>query len=824
MVPHEQNQCFTGRDKFLEELFNKFRQTFSTVRHHGRLALFGMGGIGKTQAALEFVYRYQASYRRIFWISGVNQDALLDGYEKIANRVKILILPDSEPVEIAERVLSWLNQEQDWLLVIDNVDDIDILSTGNLGNWNSMQLLLPQTGPQQHTLITTRNPHADNIPAQGVEVPLFDRKESIELLTTVSNISLFPDSPENDVAEQIVEELGHLPLAIWQAASYVTQVAGSFTKYLRLYKEYRMHVNSWIPQGSLYSHCVATTWAISFDAVRMINPTAAEIFRLLSLLNPDGILIDFLRSGADALPDGLRQLISHEANLLNALLILESFSLLKWNRQNETVVIHRLVQAVVKDEMSDTDLTSFGAITVNIFDQSFPQEVSDKSWAICRLYVDQVMEPLMDPETPETKQSARVMNRVGCFLRYDGKTIDSERLLVRSFEICRRTVGEDHLSTLTVMRNLAITYQMQGRTGEAASLASEVLEKRRRILGEDNSATLASMHNLATMTWDRGLRNDAVAMMEEMLKRNRIVHGEGNPETLVAMSNLAEMYFSQGRWSDAQVLQEEVLEKRKSILWEEHPAVLMSMRDLAVTYQAQGKGVEAATLEEQELEKWMGILGEDHSNTLTTMSSLASTYYAQGRVGDAIVLGEKALAKRHQILGAEHPDTLTSMHNLAMFRSQTEDTVPLHKEVLEKRRRILGEEHPETLATMANLAGAYYTQGRIGDAIVLQEKVFERRRSILGIEHPDTLTSMSSLAVIYRDQGRTDDAVALLEEVLEKRERILGKHHPDTLRCLDNLASMYVAQGRSVEAIMESLQALLNPLVKVTLLEEALDT
>jgi len=372
MVPYERNQYFTGRDVFLEQLFTKFRDS-SPARYHGRLALYGMGGIGKTQTALEFVYRYQSYYSRIYWISAVSQESLLDGYGKIAKRAEIKMPTDLKPIEIADRVLSWLRETQHWLLVIDNLDDINILSTDNLGVQNIVQILLPQCGSQQHTLITTRNPRADDIPAQGVEVPIFDKTESIELLMSVSNISLLPNSSENETAEKIVEELGHLPLAIDQAAAYIKQVAGNFARFLSHYTEYRRHVNRWIPQRPHpYPHSVATTWAMSFNAVFTSHHTAAELFRLLAFLNPDGILIDFLRSGSAALRDDLRQLVSQDIKLSDALLRLETFSLLKWNRLDETLVVHRLVQAVVKDEMSDTELTSFRAMTVDVCNQSIP--------------------------------------------------------------------------------------------------------------------------------------------------------------------------------------------------------------------------------------------------------------------------------------------------------------------------------------------------------------------------------------------------------------------------------------------------------------------
>jgi hypothetical protein len=179
MVPYERNQFFVGRDSFLKKLGDKLSVNSSTSRYHGRVALFGLGGIGKTQIALAFVYRSQITYCRIYWISGATQEALLDGYAEIAKRAQ---------------VISWLNRTQNWLPVMDNLDDINVLSTHNLGGQKIISTLLPQSGPGHHTLITTRNPNADNIPARGEEVPLFDESEAIDLLSSLSDISVPPNS------------------------------------------------------------------------------------------------------------------------------------------------------------------------------------------------------------------------------------------------------------------------------------------------------------------------------------------------------------------------------------------------------------------------------------------------------------------------------------------------------------------------------------------------------------------------------------------------------------------------------------------------------
>ena len=187
--------------------------------------------------------------------------SLLSGYQKIAKKAGLQIASDSSPVEIAEHVLSWLQREQNWLVVIDNLDDIKVVDG-----------FLPETGPHQHTLITTRNPNSAGIPAEGLEVPLLDLDDSVDLLSTLSNITIVSNSPESEQADQIVEKLGYLPLGIEQAAAYVREVAGDFVTFLKDYDENRRELHRWVPQGIRpYPHSVATTWSMSFKSSETIT-------------------------------------------------------------------------------------------------------------------------------------------------------------------------------------------------------------------------------------------------------------------------------------------------------------------------------------------------------------------------------------------------------------------------------------------------------------------------------------------------------------------------------------------------------------------------
>jgi tetratricopeptide (TPR) repeat protein len=358
----------------------------------------------------------------------------------------------------------------------------------------------------------------------------------------------------------------------------------------------------------------------------VLHPSTKLLLRLFAFLNPDGILIEFLVSGAKALDDDLRQVISNRSKTAEALLELEKFSLIKWDRSNRSISIHRLVQTVVSDGMSDKELTSTLDSVIDLCYQSFPEEVTNETRPLCRKYQVQVVEPLLRMKTICSLKSAEIKSRVGDFLGDDGKYNDSEKLFLQVLKIYTHISGIEHSDTLGAMHHLALTYWQQGRNAEAVKLNEEVLEKKKRILGEEH------------------------------------------PDTLATMGSLALTYWRQGHNAEAAKLGEEVLEKTKRILGEEHPDTFMAMGNLAFTYSQQGRNAEAAKLGEEALEKKKRILGEEHPDTIATMSNLASTYYNQQRCpAEVTKLFEEVLEKRKRIVGDRHPDTIFTMQWLVIL-------------------------------------------------------------------------------------------------------------------------------------------------------------
>src|SRR5579859_4617255 len=657
---YQRNPYLLGRTKLLQVLREKLCTSQSQTYNH-RVALFGLGGVGKTQVAVEYVFKYRSKYHSTFWISAATLADLQTGFQEIAEKTKCVTVDQKDAASTAKAVLRWLEQQTSWLLVLDNLDEISIVD-GYLPDISS---------GNGHLLITTRNQDPTAIPAQGLEVEVFDSDDAVDLLLLRATGTKESQSETHSVGAEIVAELGYLPLAIEHAAAFIRQSLPDISKFLDIYSKSRKRFLERVPkQNYAYSRAVAATFLLSFDAVKKINPNAAELLTLFAFLNPDGILIDFLQAGRNGLGEPLKTLVGDSFGFGAALADLGQYSLIRQANADQTISVHRLVQAVLRDNLDADRKTQFMKFTVSLFLSGFPHFQEDKR-ELCRRYQAQVDGPLQTLFELGTENVAKISVRFALFLDADGKASACESFERIAVDIQTNIFGAEHPDTLTSMNNLASTYWSLGRLKKAAALQEEVLGKRRRILGAEHPDTLTSMGDLGLTYRAQGRTGEAAALQEEVLEKSRRILGAEHPDTLTSMGNLASTYQDQGRTGEAAALQEEVVEKSRRILGAEHPDTLTSMGNLASTYQAQGRTGEAAALQEEVVEKHRLILGAEHPDTLRSMSNVASTYCAQGRTAEAAVLQEEVLEKRRQILGAEHPDTLTSMNNLAStYRAQ----------------------------------------------------------------------------------------------------------------------------------------------------------
>ena len=655
IVPYQKNDQFTGRVAFLDTLAAKLWKNNSPQFSH-RIVLYGLGGVGKTQIALQYAHTHRDRYGNIFWVSAVNETSLLASFQDIGKRTGCVAnIETLEPSEIATRVLSWLNMQERWLMVFDNLEDDSII-----------EKYLPYSSPLKHMVITTRDRHFD-ISAEGIEVDVLPVDDAIEFLLTRSK-TVDTDASREE-AKGIVKLLGCLPLAIEQAAAYIRQVlAQNIFKFAQRYKDVKIRLDK-KPQKGIrdYKDSVATTWSMSFKLIENINRDASTLLRIMAFLDPDGIPIEFLEAGKNGVNEEFRQFLPDSERFDRALADLERFSLIKRKgiEKKSMVVIHRLVQDVVLDHMVPEIRSDMINAVITLSALAFPnwntlQTIDNETRLKCREYQDQVLVLLSKVPLNDSTVLGSTTYRMGRFFLDEGKYKHGMDLMMKALHSFEKAETRDIRSIIRIKGHIGWVPYFLEQYEQSIGILEPHLRIAEKLLGEEDLDTLEIIENLAMSFQGEGRVEHAIDLQEKVLNVRRKVLGIKDADTLTAMHNLAGYFHSQNRFTDAMRLGEEVLQGRILLLGEDHPNTLSTMSDLGVYYGELGEVEDQLRLAERVLEASMRILGADHNETLITMYNLAIACYRYGgKSHQTLQLAQQSFEGSRRILGADHPTTKT---------------------------------------------------------------------------------------------------------------------------------------------------------------------
>jgi tetratricopeptide (TPR) repeat protein len=664
-VPYRRNVFFTGREGLLKSLREHLTGT-KAVALTQTLAIHGLGGIGKTQTAVEYAYRYRQEYQAVLWVRAAARDTLISDYESIVNLLHLIEKDEQDQTRIVEALKQWFSRQKDWLLILDNADDLEILPD-----------FLPG-GEKGHLLLTTRDPAVEGM-ARSVEVEQMDMQEGIDLLLRrargLASETLLEQTSQEDrvIAEQVVKEMGGLPLALDQAGAYIEQTRCGLARYLEMYQQRRADLLKWrrrVPSD--YPKTVATTWTLAFESVEQLHPAAAELLRWCAFLDPDSIPEDLFVEGASELGPILQSVVKDAFAFNETIDVLRSFAFIRRLGDTNGLTMHRLVQLVLKDRLDSPTQHQWAERTVRFVNAAFPV-VKFETWKQCKRYLPQVFACFdqMTLHGIQTEEASSLLHRAGWYLNEHARNNEAEPLYLRALAIYEKTRGPEHPSTSTILNNLAILYKDQGRYREAEPLYERALAIDEKTLGPEHPDTSATLHNLAQLYYFQRRYQEAEPLYERALAIYEKTRGPEHPDTSTALHSLAYLYQSQGRYQEAEPLYERALAIYEKTLGPEHPDTSRTRDNLAQLYYLQGRYQEAEPLYLNALATKERTLGPEHPSTSITLNNLAILYKDEGRYREAEPLYLRALAIYEKTRGPEHPRTAIALENYASFLQQT---------------------------------------------------------------------------------------------------------------------------------------------------------
>jgi tetratricopeptide (TPR) repeat protein len=674
-------------------------------------------------------------------VHAASEEVLMTSFRGLAE-----LLPDGAAKEetdqrkLVRAITRWLEQCQDpWLLIVDNADDLSLV-----------QQYLPGQG-NGSVLLTTRANAVGSL-AEPLDVEAMGVMEGTHFLLHRTHRQDASEEESNE-ATNVVIALDGFPLALDQAGAYIEETGCSFGDYLQLYHTHRQTLLARRGrQATNYPDSVAMTWSLSFQQIEHKSPAAAELLRLCALLAPDHIPEELLREGAPYWPPLLQQAAADLLTFNQMIEQLLAFSLVKRLTADQTLSMHRLVQAVQLERMEAGEQRQWAermVCAVNAVFPAQPEEVS--SWPQCLRYLEQVQacDTLIQKENLVLVEAADLLSRSGAYLREHASYALAQALSQRALSIREQQLGPHHPLTASSLNDLGRLYWRQGKYEQAESLFVRALSIREQQLGPHHLETAKLLHNLGFL------------------------------------------YGDQGKYEQAESLFVRALSIREQQLGPHHSQTAFSLNNLGVLYRRQGKYEQAEPLLARSLSICEQQLGPHHLETAGGLNNLGCLYFEQGKYEQAEPLFARTLSICEQQLGPHHPETASSLSNLGCLyfeQGKYEQAEPLCVQALSICEQQLGPHHPLTAEGLFKLGLLYCEQGQSEQAEPLLVRALSIQEHTLSAQHPDLASTLSGLARLSEAQGHLQKAAALYQQVLTIREQVYGPHHRKTIQTQESLS------------------------------------
>ncbi|WP_198953315.1 FxSxx-COOH system tetratricopeptide repeat protein [Kitasatospora sp. CB01950] len=814
----QRNHSFTGRVKVLDDLRAQLAGGTTAVLPPPQ-TLYGLGGVGKTQVALEYAHRYMSHYDLVWWIDAEQSENVVVDLAELASRLGLRVGDNvNEAAQAARDALRQGNPTPNWLLIFDNADEP-----------SEIRRFFPD-GPG-HILVTSRNQGWSG-QAGVLNVDVFDRTESVDHLTRRVRGLARAD------ADRVADAVGDLPLAVEVAAAWLETTRTPVDTYVSQLKAEATRVLAAGETPVDYPTPVGLTWNVSITRLREQSPAAVRLLELCAFFAPEPIsLKQFFFS------EQMRvALYPYDEELTDTFLLgkvlraVSRYALAKTDAGSDSFQVHRLVQAVVRSGMTDADRNIAAHQVHRILVNARPPRgdtddpanwpTLEKIWPhlapsraqdcdereVRELLIDRVRylwkrvdlsqalqlgrqldeawtvrsESEADPVEKRTwqRQILSLRLQTANVLRSQGAYNDALELDQATLAGQRELLGEHHPYTLMTANSMAADLRYLSRFQEALALDLDTYSQFVELFGEDDPRTLTVANNLAIDHRLVGNSREALELDQDTFERNSAVRGSHHPYTLGTKSNVARDLRELGDYKGSVDLLREVTEAFADLTQSDLPEELRNAKSLAVSLRRAGKYAEARELTERTYERYIDLFGPDFADALACRLNLAADLSAAGDKETARDIATDAYEGHRRLFGDEHPFTYACENNLSIYLRGSSDVagaISHGRSATEGLGRVLGHEHPFTLNASINLANALAENRELAEAEAMARAAYGGLVTRYGANHPDALICQANLAVTLRVAGRRSEAENLRMQAIAALVELFGEDHPSVL-------------------------------------------
>lgn len=827
LVPYDKNDQYVSREDIMQCLWE---QLHIDARTHARVALVGLGGAGKTELAIASVHRYRSDHpdHLVFWIHAANANRMRQELLFVAD-ILGLCGGNHPAADILEHLRRWLADPKNgsWLIVLDNADDLRVFTdsgqsshSGSSSGTTFLDGYIPHAS-HGSILATSRSKQVGQYlvrkPSQLVEVGQMSEHEILKLLRGRDL-----RGTDEDMLE-LADQLEFLPLAVIQAAAYITSRSMPVKRYITLLKADDTQLVSLLDKvpgnqftGSRSNISVASTWKLSFNQICDQDSQAADLLAVMTFFDRQRIPIEWLRGSIN------EQEPQDAIEFEDGLGLLKAYSLISERCDPSTnVEMHRLIQVIMRSWLSERGEAQSRAMeALWRISRHFPSgdyTTRDE----CKNNLPHAHKILDDPlisettlDRPSELQRAWLRAKVARYLHSQNRFSDADAqssLALAGLKYAKHKFDEETLQVQ--LEHVRILRALENHDA-AVKLAQEARKDSKRRFGEEDDLTLAATERLFQALENRGDRSEATKLARAYTESKRKKLGSRHPDVIGGMHKVASLLKIQGKWNDAEQYERQITQSKSidSSLGFKHPKTLKARFRLGKTLSNQGRYREADEEFRKVIKGQKEAIGDEHHDTLITMFHLAQNLHRIHQLDEAESLLRKLLQHCHDFFSSNHSETWLVTANLtAVLQDLSQKTRPpnptylhesrkLNEELLRSQTEHLPKSHPNTIASLSALAVDARLLRNLDEASKLEDEAWKLAKSALGRDHPVTMQSAFNQALIYHDQGDLEAAVEWHELAFKHRKKVLGWHHRHTWESAGMLVEALVAVGKRARA------------------------
>ncbi len=798
-VPYRRNQFFTGRDTDLSALYTYFFASPQPFQETRIQALSGLGGVGKTQLAVEYARRcyYKQKYQVVLWLNASSR-GISAALHVLIDQLSLVV---EEPVDEQKQIQAikrWLHSQERWLLILDNLDDLSLIKqlVPNQGGHVLLTVLYQTTGTFAHVF------HVRPMDTQQGALFLLRRIGIIE-----EQAQLDTASAENCAnATSVAERLGGLPLVLDQAGAYIEETPlCDLARYLTVYERERANLLSQRGKFSEdHPESIMVTLSMAFTQVAQCSPDAIELLRLFAFLHPDAIPGEMFEQGAGVFEGALQKYASGAADWDAPFSALFDYSLVHRCSSSTLLSMHRIVQEVVIEQLTEELRRYWAYQAVRLVNSIFP-EAEFSNWQICHTYLPQAQKcvELIERFHFDQDEAAALLWRLGDYYYQRAMFSEAARSLTRALHLYEQQKESNPPKIAEILNMLGLVYSEQGTYSLAEEVFQRVIEIQEQVLAANHLDTVPAFNNLGLLYSTQGKWQQAETYYQRALSVYEAAVDVNLLEVAATLNSLAVLCDDQGKYREAEELYLRILAIEESILVADHPDIATICNNLGIAYEEQGNYRQAKSMYRRALAIREKSCGEKDYRTAQSMSNLAGILVLQKKYRKAEDYYQRALVVYIETFSAEHPEVAliyTCLASLARLQKNYQQAEMYWRKALVINERMLGNEHPEMARAFNGLGRVYLLQERNADAVSFLEQALAIRIQVLGLEHLDTAETKGLLAEGFVRQERYEEAEQLFRQALNVYQQAAGQRDLDRAFIMERYVQLLKRLNRTEEA------------------------